>query len=221
MRVRRAGGVKKNQSMNEGVGKMGRTVEFFFDFGSPAAYLAYTQLGEIARSCGARIVWRPMLLGGVHKASGNVSPITVPAKGRWMMGDLQKWAQRYGVPFRMNPNFPINTIALMRGAVGVQRKMPDDFPKYVDAMYKAMWVDGKNLGEPAEVAAVLEQAGLDADGIFKLVGEQEIKDELKANSDEAVARGVFGAPTFFVGDEMFFGQDRLVFVAEALESQPE
>lgn len=198
---------------------MTRQVEFLFDFGSPTAYLAYTQLPKIATECGAQILWRPILLGGVHKATGNASPITVPAKGRWMFGDISRWAQRYGVPFEMNPNFPINTIALMRGAAGVQMKMPDDFMKYVDALYKAMWAEPRNLGEPGEVASVLEQAGLDAERIFALVGEQEVKDKLKSNSDDAVARGVFGAPTFFVGDQMFFGQDRLEFVAEALQAQ--
>jgi 2-hydroxychromene-2-carboxylate isomerase len=196
---------------------MRRQVEFLFDFGSPTAYLAYTQLPRIAAERGAQIVWRPILLGGVHKASGNASPITVPAKGRWMFDDISRWAKRYGVPFKMNPHFPINTIALMRGAVGVQMKMPDDFLRYVEAMYDAVWVKAKNMGDPEEVARVLGEAGLDAKRIFALVGEQEVKDQLKANSDEAVARGVFGAPTFFVGDEMFFGQDRLDFVADALE----
>ena len=199
---------------------MTKAVEFLFDFGSPTAYLAYTQLPRIAAERGARILWQPILLGGVHKASGNASPIAVPAKGRWMFKDITRWAARYGVPFRMNPDFPINTVALMRGAVAMQMKLPDDFMTYVDAIFKAMWAEPRNLGEPAEVGAVLKKAGLDAERIFALVGEQEIKDKLKANSDDAVARGVFGAPTFFVGEEMFFGQDRLDFVAEALETKP-
>ena len=198
---------------------MGKQVEFLFDFGSPTAYLAYTQLPEIAKQHGAEIVWTPILLGGVHKASGNQSPVMVPAKGRWMFSDIAKWAKRYGVPFAMNPNFPVNTIALMRGAVAMQMKMPDQFLAYVDAMFKAMWEKPRNLGDPAEVASVLTEAGLDAEKIFALVGEQGVKDKLKANSDDAVERGVFGAPTFFIGDEMFFGQDRLEFVAEALEAQ--
>lgn len=199
---------------------MRREVEFLFDFGSPTAYLAYTQLPRIAAERGAEIVWRPILLGGVHKASGNTSPITVAAKGRWMFDDIARWAKRYGVPFRMNPHFPINTVALMRGAVATQMKMPDNFMTYVDAVFKAVWAEPRNMGDPAEVGAVLKQAGLDAERIFALVGEQEIKDKLKENSDDAVARGVFGAPTFFVGKDMFFGQDRLDFVAEALEAKP-
>jgi len=199
---------------------MSRQVEFLFDFGSPTAYLAYTQLPKIATECGARILWRPILLGGVHKASGNVSPVTVAAKGRWMFDDISRWAQRYGVPFRMNPHFPINTVALMRGAVGVQLKLTDDFLRYVEAIYNAVWVQARNMGDPAEVAKVLGEANLDAEIIFALAGEQRVKDLLKTYSDDAVARGVFGAPTFFVGDEMFFGQDRLEFVAEALEARP-
>ncbi|NIO43587.1 MAG: thioredoxin domain-containing protein [Burkholderiales bacterium] len=195
---------------------MSKKVEFLFDFASPTAYLAYTQLPRIAEQQGAEIIWTPILLGGVHKACGNQSPVLVPAKGRWMFGDIAKWAKRYGVAFETNPNFPVNTIALMRGAVGVQMRMPDQFPAYVEALYKAMWVTPRNLGEPSEVAAALNAAGLDAQKIFALVGEQDVKDKLKANSDDAVARGVFGAPTFFVHDEMFFGQDRLDFVAEAL-----
>jgi len=199
---------------------MSRRVEFLFDFGSPTAYLAYTQLPGIATECGAQILWRPILLGGVHKASGNVSPITVPAKGRWMFDDINRWAQHYGVPFKMNPHFPINTIALMRGAVGVQLSLTNNFLRYVEAIYDAVWVQARNMGDPAEVASVLGEADLPADDIFALAGEQRVKDLLKTYSDDAVARGAFGAPTFFVGDEMFFGQDRLDFVAEALEAQP-
>jgi 2-hydroxychromene-2-carboxylate isomerase len=199
---------------------MTKQIEFLFDFGSPATYLAYRQLPKIAADRGAEIVWQPILLGGVHKATGNASPISVPAKGRWMFGDLTKWAKRYGVPFKMNPHFPINTIALMRGAIGVQMKMPEDFARYVDVVFKAVWEDGRNMGDPEEVAAVLREGGLDPDKIFALVGEQDVKDKLKANSDDAVERGAFGAPTYFVGSDMFFGQDRLEFVAEALDALP-
>lgn len=199
---------------------MTKQVEFLFDFGSPATYLAYTQLPKIAADRNAEIVWRPILLGGVHKATGNASPITVPPKGRWMFGDLARWAKRYGVPFKMNPHFPINTIALMRGAVGLQMRMPDDFARYVDVMFKAVWANERNMGDPAVVTKVLQEGGLDTKKIFALVGEQDVKDKLKSNSDDAVERGTFGAPTYFVGGELFFGQDRLEFVAEALDALP-
>jgi len=195
---------------------MTKQVEFFFDFGSPTSYLAYTQLPKIAAECGAQIAWRPMLLGGVFKATGNTSPVTVPAKGRWMSDDIARWARRYGVPFAFNPHFPVNTLTLMRGAVGLQLRQPDSFGRYVDAVFNAMWAAPRNLGDPAVLAAALGEAGFDAQAFMALVNEPEVKARLVANTEEAVARGVFGAPTCFVGEQMYFGQDRLDFVREAL-----
>lgn len=192
-----------------------KTIEFWFDFGSPTTYLAHTQLPRIARETGAQLVYKPMLLGGVFKATGNASPVSVPAKGRWMNRDIARWAARYGVPFVFNPHFPINTLTLMRGAIGLQRRQPDAFARYVDTVFDAMWVKPRNLGEPTELAAVLATAGLDAEAFAALVADAQVKAALVAQTEEAVARGVFGAPTCFVGDEMFFGQDRLEFVREA------
>jgi 2-hydroxychromene-2-carboxylate isomerase len=194
---------------------MGKQVEFYFDFGSPYSYLAYKALPAIAAAHDAQIVWRPMLLGGVFKATGNHSPAEIPAKSRWMHQDMQRWAARYGAAFRFNPHFPINTLILMRGAVGMQMRGPD-FRKYMDAVFHAMWAAPRNLGESAELAAVLRQAGLDADVVLALANDAAVKEQLKKHTEEAVARGVFGAPTFFVGEEMFWGQDRLDFVAAAL-----
>ena len=193
-----------------------RTIEFFFDFGSPTTYLAHTQLPRIAAEAGAQLVYRPMLLGGVFKATGNASPVSVPAKGRWMGQDIARWAQRYGVPFAFNPHFPINTLTLMRGAVGLQLRQPALFTRYVDLVFNAMWAQPRDLGQPAEVAAVLAPLGITPDAFMALVGDAEVKAALIANTDQAVARGVFGAPTCFVGEAMFFGQDRLDFVREAL-----
>ena len=194
---------------------MTKTVEFYFDFGSPYSYLAYKALPGIAAAHGAQIVWRPMLLGGVFKATGNHSPAEVPAKSKWMNRDMQRWAARYGAVFRRNPHFPVNTLTLMRGAVGTQMRGLD-FDKYAAAVFHAMWGEPRNLGDPQEFAAVLRQAGFDADAFLSLVNDPAVKEQLKKNTEEAVARGVFGAPTFFVGEEMFWGQDRLDFVAEAL-----
>jgi 2-hydroxychromene-2-carboxylate isomerase len=195
---------------------MDKVVEFFFDFGSPTTYLAYTQLPRIAAECDARIDWRPMLLGGVFKATGNSSPVTVPAKGRWMSDDIARWARRYGVPFTFNPHFPINTLTLMRGAAGLQLRQPGDFLRYLGAVFDAMWVAPRNLGDAAVLSATLVESGFDPDAFSALVADPEVKARLVANTEEAVARGVFGAPTFFVGKQMFFGQDRLDFVREAL-----
>jgi 2-hydroxychromene-2-carboxylate isomerase len=195
---------------------MTKTVEFYFDFGSPAAYLAATQLPHVCADTGAELVWKPMLLGGVFQATGNHSPAEIAPKGSYMTTDLQRFARRYGVPFVHNPHFPINTLLLMRGAAAIQLQQPARFDAYVDAIYHAMWVEPRNLNDPAEVGAVLQAAGFDPAALLAAAGQQEVKDRLKAVTQEAVARGVFGAPTMFVGSDMFWGQDRLDFVREAL-----
>jgi 2-hydroxychromene-2-carboxylate isomerase len=191
-------------------------IEFYFDFGSPTTYLAHTQLPTLAAQSGTGLIYRPMLLGGVFKATGNASPVSVPAKGKWMGQDITRWARRYGVPFAFNPHFPINTLTLMRGAVGLQMKQPERFTAYVDAVFQALWVQPRDLGQPSEVAAVLAPLGLAPEAFMALVGDAEVKAALIQATDDAVARGVFGAPTCFVGEQMFFGQDRLDFVREAL-----
>ena len=193
-----------------------QAVEFYFDFGSPTTYLAWTQLPGICAAAGATLVYRPMLLGGVFQATGNASPVTIPAKGKYMLTDMARFARRYGVPMRFNPQFQINTLGLMRGAVGVQLRWQQRFEDYVSAMFTAMWVEGRNMGDPAIVAETLGQAGFDAQALLELTADPAIKEGLKKNTEEAVRRGAFGAPTLFVGDQMFFGQDRLDFVREAL-----
>jgi 2-hydroxychromene-2-carboxylate isomerase len=197
---------------------MMRTVEFFFDFGSPTAYLAYTQLPKIAKDAGAELAFRPMLLGGVFKATGNQTPVNVIPKGKWMWGDMDLWAKRYGVPLVKNPWFIINTLQLMRGAAGLQMQQRDspEFRSYVDVMFHNMWVEPVNLGDPAVVAEVLKGHGFDPAAFTTMIGDQAVKQKLIDNTEEAVKRGVFGAPTMFVGEAMFFGQDRLEFVKEAL-----
>jgi 2-hydroxychromene-2-carboxylate isomerase len=196
-----------------------RTVDFYFDFGSPAAYLAWTQMPQLAAETGAEVVYRPFLLGGVFQATANKSPMEVPAKGRYMVGDLERFARRYGVPFQHNPYFPINTLALMRGALGLQMRDPARLQAYGDAVYRAIWVEQKNMSDPATVGAVLQAAGFEPQQFLALTADPEVKERLKTVTQEAVARGAFGAPTFFVGDTMFWGQDRLDFVKQALESQ--
>jgi 2-hydroxychromene-2-carboxylate isomerase len=191
-------------------------VEFYFDVGSPAAYLAWTQLPKIAQETRSEIEYRPFLLGGVFQATGNRSPMEVPAKGQYMQDDLQRFAQRYGVPFRHNPHFPINTLTLMRMALGLQMRDAPKMVPFVDAIFRATWVDGKNMNDAATVTAVLQQAGFDAERLLALASDPAVKDQLKVVTQEAVARGVFGAPTFFVAGQMFWGQDRLDFVREAL-----
>jgi 2-hydroxychromene-2-carboxylate isomerase len=195
---------------------MAKTVEFYFDFGSPASYLAWTQLPTIATECGAELVYRPVLLGGIHKATNNASPAAIPAKGAWMQIDLARFARRYGVQYVHNPYFPINTLMLMRGATGMQMHDEALFLRYVDAVYRAMWERPRNMGDLSTVRAVLEEAGLDATLLLQLVEDPAVKEKLKQDTGASVARGLFGAPTVFVGEDMFFGQDRLDFVKEAL-----
>ncbi len=195
---------------------MSRNAEYFFDVGSPTAYLAWTQLPGIVAQAGASLVYRPMLLGGVFKATGNASPVSVPAKGKWMGQDIARWAKRYGVAFAFNPHFPINTLPLMRGAAGIQLRQPERLEAYLSAVFTAMWARPANLGDPEVLAATLDAAGFEPQDFMALIGDAEVKAKLVANTEEAVARGVFGAPSVFVGDTLFFGQDRLDFVREAL-----
>ena len=195
---------------------MTKTVDFYFDFGSPAAYLAWTQLPQICADTGAQLVWKPMLLGGVFQATGNRAPMTVPLKGSYLFVDLARFARRYGVALNFNPNFPINTLTLMRAAVGLQLHQDSRFEDYCAAMFRAIWMDGQNMNDPGTVASVLTQAGFDAAALLALSSEPAVKEQLKAVTEAAVQRGVFGAPTFFVAEQMFWGQDRLDFVREAL-----
>ncbi|MBK9238034.1 MAG: 2-hydroxychromene-2-carboxylate isomerase [Rhodoferax sp.] len=195
---------------------MSKQVEFYFDVGSPYTYLAYHQLPKIAAKRAATIVWRPMLLGGVFQATGNHSPMEIPAKGRYSLIDLQRWAQHFGVPMTMNPHFPINTLTLMRGAVAMQGRSEAEFQRYLAAIFAAMFERPRNLGQAEEVTAVLHENGFDPVQFQRLVSDPAVKEQLKRNTEEAVARGVFGAPTFFVGEQMFWGQDRLAFVEQAL-----
>ncbi|WP_349974250.1 2-hydroxychromene-2-carboxylate isomerase [Pseudomonas sp. WHRI 8519] len=196
---------------------MSKTVEFFFDLGSPASYLAWTQLPALCARHGATLQYRPMLLGAVFQATGNASPAMIPAKGRYMFTDLGRFAARYGVPFGLPPGFPINTLALMRGLVGTQLRAPERFETLLAALFNGLWVQRRNLGDAAVLEQVLADAGFSAAEFQVLIGDAEVKAALKQTTEEAVERGVFGAPTCFVDGQMYFGQDRLDFVADALK----
>jgi 2-hydroxychromene-2-carboxylate isomerase len=194
---------------------MNKTIEFYFDFGSPTAYLAYKRLEQLREQHGCSVSYRPMLLGGIFKATGNTSPVAIPAKGKYMLQhDLPRFAHRYGVPLNFNPHFPINTLNLMRGAIAATKL--DCFEQYVSAMYDAVWVKQLDMADPEVVHQALLDAGLDADALLALAQEPDVKAELVTNTEEAVDRGVFGAPTFFMEGSMYFGQDRLDFIEEAL-----
>jgi 2-hydroxychromene-2-carboxylate isomerase len=193
-----------------------KTVEFYFDVGSPTAYLAHKRLQQLQAQYGCEILCRPILLGGLFKATGNSSPISVSAKGRYMMAlDLPRYAALYDVPLNHNSHFPINTLNLMRGAVaGINT---DYFASYIDAVFNAIWVDGKNMGDIDVVTEVLGSAELNVSVILASTQDPDVKAALIQNTAAAVQRGLFGAPTMFVEGEMFFGQDRLQFVEAAIQ----
>lgn len=193
---------------------MAKRVEFYFDFGSPNTYLAHTQMSGIAERTGAEIVYRPMLLGGVFKATKNVSPALHPLKEAYMRADLPRCARHWGVPFAMNPHFPINTLHLMRGTLALRDE--NIFSAYVDTVFRAVWAEEKDMGDPAVVADVLGGIGIEPEDFVARISADGIKQGLIAATEAAVGRGIFGAPTMFVGDEMFFGQDRLHHVEAAL-----
>ncbi len=199
---------------------MSKSIEFYYDIGSPAAYLAFTQLPQLAAAVGAELIYKPVLLGGIFQATHNASPMMVPAKGKYMMIDLARFAARYGVPLHFSPHFPINTLQLMRATAAVQLRLPQRQPALTQALYQAMWVDGLNLGEAAVAGAVLQQAGLDAQEILGWCADPAVKEHLKSETEAAVKRGLFGVPSMFVGGEMYFGQDRLDLVREALHGAP-
>ncbi len=194
---------------------MPKTIDFYFDFGSPTAFLAYKRLNQLTEQYDLTINYKPMLLGAVFKATGNSSPVFIPAKGQYMMmHDLPRFKKRYGVQFNHNPHFPINTLPLMRGAIAAEQI--GCFDTYAAAIFNAMWVDGKNMADPEIITSVLTEAGIDAQTLLTTTQSPDIKANLITATEEAIERGIFGAPTMFLGEEMFFGQDRLDFIEDSI-----
>jgi len=195
---------------------MHKTVDFHFDLGSPASYLAWTQLPALCARQGATLRYRPMLLGGVFQATGNASPAMIPAKGRYLFTDLARFAARYGVPYGLPPGFPINTLTLMRGVVGTQLRSPERFEALLAVLFTGLFAQRRNLSDGTVLDETLREGGFDPQAFHALAADDEVKAALRQATEAAVGRGVFGAPTCFVGDEMYFGQDRLDFVEAAL-----
>jgi 2-hydroxychromene-2-carboxylate isomerase len=188
------------------------TLEFFYDFVSPYSYLASTRVeAEVAR-VGGTVRFRPFLLGGVFNATGNKAPIENPAKALHLATDLGRWARRLGVPFAWPSRFPVLTVLPLRAAFAAEKR--GQLVPFTHAMFRAFWVEGRDLSDAAVVTEVATRAGLD--GAALVAEAPAYKDALKAQTQEAVDRGAFGAPTFFVGREMFIGNDRLDFAIEAL-----
>ncbi|MBT6209783.1 MAG: 2-hydroxychromene-2-carboxylate isomerase [Woeseia sp.] len=189
---------------------MTQKLEFFYDYVSLYSYLANSQLSLID----AEVVYRPMLLGGVMNAVGNKPPATLPARGTYLFKDAERWAKRYGIDYKMNPTFPQNTVSAMRLALVAQEK--GVLEAVHQPLFDAVWAHEKNLSDVGVLADIISGAGLLVDETMAEINSVRIKGRLRENTDEAVARGAFGAPTMFVGGEMFFGNDRLDFVKEAL-----
>jgi 2-hydroxychromene-2-carboxylate isomerase len=194
-------------------------VIFHFDFGSPNAYLAHKVIPAIEARTGAKFVYAPALLGGIFKATGNRSPAEayagIPLKLAYERRETERFVRRHGITeYAANPHFPVNTLLIMRGAVAARRL--GVFGPYVDAVYRAMWVDGLKMDDPAVVKTALDAAGLPADALLALTQDAEVKAELIRDTEDAVAHGVFGSPSFRVGTELFFGKDRLRDVEETI-----
>jgi len=194
-------------------------VEFHFDFGSPNAYLAHLVIPEIEQRTGAKFEYVPVLLGGVYKLTGNRSPAEslagVKNKPDYERLETARFIKRHGITqFRQNPFFPVNTLTIMRGAIAAQKL--DVFERYVDEIYRQMWSEAKKLDDPAVLRETLRESGFDADRFAELVQDPDVKARLLDNTERSVARGTFGSPTVFVGDEIFFGKDRLRDVEEMI-----
>lgn len=191
-------------------------IEFFFEFSSPYSYLAATQLAAICDATGARIELKPMLLGVVFKEIGNALPASIPAKGKYMFGDIKRWARHYDVPFRWPSMFPISAINAKRAVLAARREHgPEVAQALMLHLFRGYWVEGLDLGSTESLEILLQNAEQDLSGLIEKTQEPSIKEELKLITQEAVDRGVFGAPTFFVGEQMFWGNDRIDFLIQA------
>jgi 2-hydroxychromene-2-carboxylate isomerase len=197
---------------------MSKNLEFLFDFGGPNSYLAYKMLPDLCARTGAKIVYVPILLGGLFKLTNNQAPMMryaeTPAKQKYEMLEFQRFVKAHAIPFKMNPRFPLNTLYVMRGAIAAQRLCC--FAPYMDAVMAAMWHDAADMGDLDIVRDVLDKAGLDSAALLALADDAEVKAELIANTEAAAKRGAFGVPTFFVDEDMFWGKERLGQVETAL-----
>jgi 2-hydroxychromene-2-carboxylate isomerase len=196
-------------------------VEFHFDFGSPNAYFVHKVIPQIEQRTGAAFAYVPILLGGVFKLTNNQAPMVqfkgIKNKLEYQRLEFTRFIRTHGLArFKMNPHFPVNTVQVMRGAVAAE--IDGQLARYVDAVFRNMWEEGLKMDDPAVITAALTQSGLDGARTLARIQDQDVKDKLLANTEASVARGTFGAPTFFVGDEMFFGKDRLREVEEEIEA---
>lgn len=194
-----------------------KKIEFYFDLGSPYSYIGFWQIQKIAEKYQAEIIWKPILLGGVFKATGNSSPMTVPAKARYSMIDLKRWSTLWNIPVQMNPYFPINTLNLMRLICAVQIEKPELFLNVLQTLFNAMFREPRNLNDLTELNKLGAELGFGSEQIQTWLADENVKQHLKSLTEEAIERGVFGAPTWFVNDEIYWGIDHLHFLETALK----
>jgi 2-hydroxychromene-2-carboxylate isomerase len=197
-------------------------VEFHFDFGSPNAYFVHKLIPAVEQRTGAKFIHVPVLLGGVFKLTNNQAPMVqfkgIKNKLEYQQLETRRFIARHGLTqFKMNPHFPVNTVQIMRGAAAAE--MDGGLAPYVDAVFRHMWEEGRKMDDAQVIGAALDQAGLDGARVLARIQDQEIKDRLLKNTEASVARGTFGSPTFFVGDEIYFGKDRLRDVEEEIVAQ--
>lgn len=192
-------------------------VEFYIDLGSPFSYLAFYKLQEITKKYNAVIDYTPILLGGIFKSTGNKSPIEVPAKGIYSMQDLSRWSDYYQIPMQMNPYFPMNTLTLMRILTAVKIYHDEYFEVILTKLFDAMFRKPLNLADPEVLINLFQGDAIDGQQLLDLSQDQVVKQKLIDETNNAVQRGVFGAPTFFVRENMYWGQDRLHFVERELQ----
>jgi 2-hydroxychromene-2-carboxylate isomerase len=196
-------------------------VEFYYDLVSPYSYLAYGQLGRICEENGVALVLRPMLLGAVHKEAGIKAPIETKLKARYQARDIRRWAEYYGVPLRFPAPFPFRTLKTMRAAMFLRER--GELEAFTDAAFALYWEEGEapkgfeEVDEDAPISAVARRTGAEPEEVLEGAASPGAKQDLKDATSEALQRGVFGAPAFFLGDEMFWGNDRLHFVEAALQ----
>ncbi len=193
---------------------MGKKVEFFYDLSSPYSYLASTRIEGICEKLAAELDWKPFLVGGVYKETGNRAPLEVPSKKTYMIQDVKDWARHYAVELNFPDLFPVNSVKSMRGALVAKEK--GRIGDYTKKLFELYWIQNEDISQDDVMRLALRELGMDHELFMRRINEQEIKDELRNETAEAVRRGAFGAPSIFVGDRMFWGNDRLFFLESYL-----
>lgn len=195
------------------------TVDFYFDFVSPYSYLAHTQMADMLKRTNGEVVYKPILLGALHKIHDVQSPAFLPVKAQWVVKDCKLWANHYGVTLKWSKTFPFNSLFFQRAAAYVQKNLPEKLDLFVTATFKALWEDGLDPMNQEAIAAHIQSLDIDPQAVLAGTQQGEIKDVIKANTNEAKEIGLFGAPGFKIGEHVLFGQDRLIFVEAALKGE--